>query len=85
MSDLGKHDASEFAQFGALTVEQQAFVNAFVEMVRKGQIQVASGGPSVNQSDLQQEDGVRLDSTQVEHVDRGLGDDIQTESLNVGL
>ncbi len=46
---------------------------------------MASGGPSVNQGDLQQEEGVGLDSTQVEQVERGVGDDIETESLRVEL
>ncbi len=44
-----------------------------------------SGAPSHNQGDLPQEGDGRLDSTQVEQVERGVGDEIETESLRVEL
>ncbi len=40
------------SQFGALTVEQHVMVNAFAEMVRKGQILVPSGVPRHNEGDI---------------------------------
>ena len=46
MSDIEERDASHLGQFGALTAEQQAMVNAFAEMVRRGQVPVPSGEPS---------------------------------------
>ena len=36
MSDLEEQVASDLGGFGALTTEQQALVNAFAEMVRRG-------------------------------------------------
>ena len=54
MSDIEKRDASDLGQFGALTAEQQAMVNAFAEMVRRGQVPVPSGEPSHIKGDLPQ-------------------------------
>ncbi len=54
-------------------------------MVRKGQVPVPSGVPSHNQGDLPLEEDGRLDSTQMEQVERGVGDEVEIESLRVEL
>jgi hypothetical protein len=82
MSDIEERDASDLGQFGALTTEQQALVNAFAEMVRKGQVPIPSGDPSNNQGNLPLEEGGGLNSTQVE---RDMEDGIESESLRVEL
>ena len=81
MSDIEERDASDLGQFGALSTEQQALVNAFAEMVRKGQVLIPSGDPSNNQGNLPLEGG-GLNSTQVE---RDMEDGIESESLRVEL
>ena len=85
MSDIEKRDASNLGQFGALTAEQQAMVNAFAEMVRRGQVPVPSGEPSHIKGDLPLEEGDKRDSTQVDDSRERLGDEMETESLRVEL
>ena len=85
MSNIEERDASDLGQFGALTVEQQAMVNAFAEMVRRGQVPVPSGEPSHIKGDLPLEEGDKRDSTQVDDSRERLGDEMETESLRVEL
>ena len=85
MSDIEERDASDLGQFGALTAEQQAMVNAFAEMVRRGQVPVPSGEPSHIKGDLPLEEGDKRDSTQVDDSRERLGDDMEIESLRVEL
>ena len=75
----------DLGQFGALTAEQQAMVNAFAEMVRRGQVPVPSGEPSHTKGDLPLEEGDKRDSTQIDDSRERLGDDMETESLRVEL
>ena len=85
MSDIEERDASDLGQFGALTAEQQAMVNAFAEMVRRGQVPVPSGEPSHIKGDLPLEEGDKRESTQIDDSRERLGDDMETESLRVEL
>ncbi len=85
MSDIEKRDASDLGQFGARAAEQQAMVNAFAEMVRKGQVSGTSGVPSHNQGDLPLGEGNNDDSTQVEDPMEHLDEKVETESLRVEL
>ena len=65
MSDIEEHDASELGQFGSLTAEQQAMVNAFAEMIRTGQVPTIGGASNQSQGVGTQGEGARMDSTQV--------------------
>ena len=62
MSNIEEHDASDLGQFGSLTAEQQAMVNAFAEMIRKGQVSTIGGASNQNQGDGTQGEVVRMDS-----------------------
>ncbi len=60
-------------------------VNAFAEMVRKGQVLLTSGVPSHNQGDLPLGEGGNDDSTQVEDPIKRLDDKVETKSLRAEL
>ena len=85
MSDLEEQVASDLGEFGALTTEQQALVNAFAEMVRRGRVPIPRGGSSQNQGDLPLGEGGDDDSTQVEDPMERLDDKVETESLRIEL
>ncbi len=65
MFDIEEQRASKFGQFRALTAEQQVMVNAFTQMVRKGQIPMTSEAPRHNEGDIPQGEGGNVDSTQL--------------------
>ena len=85
MSDLEEQVASHLRAFGALTTEQQALVNAFAEMVRRGQVPIPRGGSSQNQGGLPQGEEGNDNSTQVENPMERLDDKVETDSLRIEL
>ena len=85
MSDLEEQVASELGEFGALTTEQQALVNAFAEMVRRGQVPIPSGPPSQSQGGLPLGESGNDDSNQAKDSLEHLDDQMETESLRVEL
>ncbi len=72
-----------FCQFGAMTTEQHAIVNAFAEIVRNGQIPVQTQAPRHNEGGTSNGEGGNGDSTQVEDPLERLGDEAETESLRI--
>ena len=85
MSDIEEQGETEFGQFGALTAEQQAIVNAFAEMVRNGQIPVQTQAPRRNEGGINNGEGGNGDPNQVEDTQERLGDEMETESLRINL
>ncbi len=85
MSDIEEQGATQFGQFGALTAEQQAIVNAFAEMVRNGQIPVQTQVPRHTEGGTNNGEGGNGDSNQVEYPQERLGDEMETESLRINL
>ena len=85
MSDLEEQVASELGELGVLTTEQQALVNAFAEMVRRGQVPIPSGAPSQSQGGLPLGEGGNDDSNQAKDSLERLDDQMETESLRVEL
>ena len=85
MSDIEEQGETEFCQFGALTAEQEAIVNAFAEMVRNGQIPVQIQVPRHNEGGKNNGEGGNGDSNQVEDTQERLGDEMETESLRINL
>ncbi len=85
MSNIEEQGETEFGQFGALTAEQQAIVNAFVEMVRNGQIPVQTQAPRHNEGRINNGEGGNGDPNQVEDTQERLGDEMETESLRINL
>ena len=83
MYDIEKQGRSEFGQFGAFTIEQQAMVNAFEKMVGKGRIPVPSGAPRHNEGDVPQGDCGNVESTQVEVLGDPIDHGMETKSLKV--
>ena len=85
MSDIEEQGETEFGQFGALTAEQEAIVNAFAEMVRNGQIPVQTQVPRHNEGGTNNGEGGNGDPNQVEDTQERLGDEMETESLRINL
>ena len=83
MSDIEKQQATKFGQFGALTAEQQAIVDAFAETVRNGRIPVQTQAPRHNEGGPRNGEGGNGDSNQVEYPQEGLGEEMETESLRI--
>ena len=83
MSDIEEQGETEFGQFGALTAEQQAIVNAFAEMVRNGQIPVQTQAPRHNEGGTNNGEGGNGDSNQVEDPQECLGDEMEADSLRI--
>ena len=83
MANLEEQVETEFAEFGALTAEQQALVNAFAEMVRKGQVPIPNQAPRDNEGGPSNGDGANVDSTQLDDLGDPNEEAMETGSLRI--
>ena len=66
-----------------LTAEQQALVNAFAEMVRKGQVPIPNQAPRDNEGGPSNGDGANVDSTQLDDLGDPNEEAMETGSLRI--
>ena len=90
MFDIEEQGESEFGQFGALIVEQQAMVSRFCRGGKKGSnldfVEVVpSRAPRHNEGEMPQGEGGNVDSTQFEDLGNPIDHGMETESLKVEL
>ena len=83
MANLEEQVETEFAEFGALTAEQQALVNAFAKMVRKGQVPIPNQAPRDNEGGPSNGDGANVDSTQLDDLGDPNEEAMETGSLRI--
>ena len=83
MANLEEQVEFKFAKFGALTAEQHALVNAFAEMVRKGQVPIPNQAPRHNEGGPSNGDGANVDSTQLDDLGDPNEEAMETGSLRI--